>query len=120
MALKKKIISTNDKPWVFTLILYSTLAFVGFAISDLAILHFRAYFLPHELSKSAPRRPPNPQMMSRDFFQPIIVRNGFSSTGEIPPELLPKGVDKIQKDTQELEEDTGHLVRKINIYSLFP
>ena len=100
MALKKKIISTNDKPWVFTLILYSTLAFVGFAISDLAILHFRAYFLPHELSKSAPRRPPNPQMMSRDFFQPIIVRNGFSSTGEIPPELLPKGVDKIQKDNE--------------------
>ncbi len=46
--------------------------------------------------------PSNP-IKSRDFFQPIVSRNLFSSTGEIPPELLPKGVDAKPKDNEPVQ-----------------
>jgi general secretion pathway protein C len=98
MSNRKETTTKTSKPWLFSVLLYSTLIFLGFAISDLVILSFRSYFLPKEVARVTPRRPPNSPVMSRDFFQPIIVRNGFSSMGEIPPELLPKGVEKIQKD----------------------
>lgn len=98
MLYKKESSSKTSRPWLFKVLLYSTLIFLGFAIADLVILSVRGYLLPKEISKTSPRRPPNSPVMSRDFFQPIIVRNGFSSVGEIPPEILPKGVEAAPKN----------------------
>lgn len=98
MLGKRDKSSKTTKPWLFKVLLYSTLIFLGFSIADLIILSLRGYLLPTEISRTTPRKPPSSPIMSRDFFQPIIVRNGFSSTGEIPPEILTKGSEKIQRE----------------------
>lgn len=110
MLNRKDSSSKTSQPWLFKVLLYSTLIFLGFAIADLAILSVRGYLLPKEVSKTSLRRPPNSPVMSRDFFQPIIVRNGFSSTGEIPPEILPKGVEKKKDDDPVLSNLPLNLV----------
>ncbi|MBL7543563.1 MAG: PDZ domain-containing protein [Bdellovibrionaceae bacterium] len=70
--------------------------------ADLAILKVRLFFLPERPQQSTSRMaPPNP-IKSRDFFQPIVSRNLFSSKGEIPPEILPKGVEAKPKDNEPI------------------
>lgn len=92
----------TQKKWVNRFLVYLLISLISLSIADLAILKVRYFFIP-ELSPRNSMRPvpPNP-IKSRDFFQPIVSRNLFSSKGEIPPELLPKGVDAKPKDNEPI------------------
>lgn len=84
------------------LLVYVLISLISLSIADLAILKVRLFFLPQRAQKSTNRvAPPNP-IKSRDFFQPIISRNLFSAKNDIPPELLPKGVDAKPKDNDPI------------------
>ncbi len=99
---RKEITLTTRRQWANRLLVYLLISLISLSIADLAILKVRFFFLPERTQKNAMRPiPPNP-IKSRDFFQPIVTRNLFSSKGEIPPELLPKGVDATPKDNEPI------------------
>ncbi len=101
MARKETTLTTR-RQWANRLLVYLLISLISLSIADLAILKVRFFFLPERTQKNAMRPiPPNP-IKSRDFFQPIVTRNLFSSKGEIPPELLPKGVDAKPKDNEPI------------------
>ncbi len=100
MSIKKENAARSYKPWLYEILLYSTLIFLCFAIADLTILSVRSYFLPNEVAQIHPRRPPPSPIKSRDFFKPITEKNIFSSSGDIPPDFLPKGVEKRRSDSE--------------------
>lgn len=89
-----------QRQWANRLLVYFLISLIALSIADLAILKVRYFFIPERSAKSANRTaPPNP-IKSRDFFQPIVSRNLFSSKGEIPPEILPKGETAKPKDNE--------------------
>lgn len=93
---------SSQRKWVNRLLIYFLISLISLSIADLAILKVRFFFLPERTQKNSARMtPPNP-IKSRDFFQPIVSRNLFSSKGEIPPELLPKGVEAKPKDNEPI------------------
>lgn len=99
MARKGTALTTR-RQWVNKLLVYLLISLISLSIADLAILKVRFFFVPERTQKNMSRNaPPNP-IKSRDFFQPIVTRNLFSSKGEIPPEILPKGVEARPKDNE--------------------
>lgn len=99
---RKDSATTSPKKWVNRFLIYFLITLISLSIADLAILKVRFFFLPERTQKNSVRSvPPNPTK-SRDFFQPIITRNLFSSKGEIPPELLPKGEVAKPKDNEPI------------------
>lgn len=101
MTKKGSALSTRRK-WVNKFLVYLLISLISLSIADLAILKVRFFFLPERTQKNMTRNiPPNP-IKSRDFFQPIVSRNLFSSKGEIPPELLPKGEIAKPKDNEPI------------------
>lgn len=99
MARKGTALSTR-RQWVNKLLVYLLISLISLSIADLAILKVRFFFLPERTQKNMTRNVPSNPIKSRDFFQPIVTRNLFSSKGIIPPELLPKGVDAKPKDNE--------------------
>lgn len=93
----KNNIKTKHNSWINRIMMFSLMTFLAFVIADLVLLSYRSYFLPKEVSKNSQKKSPPSPILSRDYFQPIINRNIFASNGEIPPEILPKGVEKKQK-----------------------
>lgn len=99
---RKGTVQSSQRKWVNRLLIYFLISLISLSIADLAILKVRSFFLPERTQKNSARiTPPNP-IKGRDFFQPIVSRNLFSSKGEIPPELLPKGVDAKPKDNEPI------------------
>jgi len=64
---------------------------IGFVIADLLILAYRDLMLPSQTPVTRVRPPPPSPVLGREAFQSIVNRNPFSSTGQIPPELVGKG-----------------------------
>lgn len=99
---RKGSVHAPQKKWVNRFLVYLLISLISLSIADLAILKVRFFFLPERSQKNSMRTvPPNP-IKSRDFFQPIITRNLFSSKGIIPPELLPQGVEVGPKDNDPI------------------
>ncbi len=102
IMIRKGTAPPTQKKWVNRFLLYLLISLISLSIADLAILKVRFFFLPERSAGRSLRPvPPNP-IKSRDFFQPIVSRNLFSSKGEIPPELLPKGVEAKPKDNEPI------------------
>lgn len=97
---RKQTAPSPKKIWVNRFLVYLLISLISLSIADLSILKVRYFLMPERTQKNSLRSvPPNP-IKSRDFFQPIVTRNLFSSKGEIPPELLPKGVEARPKDNE--------------------
>lgn len=99
---RKETTLTARRRWANRFLVYLLISLISLSIADLAILKVRFFLLPERTQKTTVRPvPPNP-IKSRDFFQPIVTRNLFSSKGLIPPELMPKGIDAQPKDNEPI------------------
>jgi general secretion pathway protein C len=72
---------------------YLLFLFLGFCVADLVILNYRDLMIPTQPPPAKIKSSKAFQPLAFGYFNSIVTRNIFSSTGEIPDALLPAGVD---------------------------
>ncbi|MCB0362642.1 MAG: general secretion pathway protein GspC [Bdellovibrionales bacterium] len=116
----------GSRPPFEAIYVYLLAVFLGYTISDLAILSYRPTMLPNEAPPAKINRSIRSRQVSLLDYESISDRNFFNSDGKIPPPLSAEGKEEDQVDRPavlsqlplKLEGTIVHLNEKKSVSSI--